>query len=297
MAKDQEVLYQTRAQSSVKKDFVPHPRPVLKWPGGKRSLFAEIYKRIPSSFYTYVEPFAGAGAILFGLTPLKALINDVNPELMNLYRVLLKHPEALIKSLKQHKNDKDYFYQVREKDRKQSYARASDVEKASRMIFLNKTCFNGLYRVNSKGQFNSPYGYYKNPKIADVPNIRAVSKFLNTCEIEIKCEDFTETLGQVGNHSFVYCDPPYIPVSETSNFTGYSKNGFGMEDQIRLRDALLELDKRGGKFMLSNSDTPATRQLYSGFKIEVVKVGRAINAVGSKRGAINEVLIRNYSDE
>lgn len=272
------------------------PQPFLKWAGGKRQLLPEIRKYIPETFHTYYEPFVGAGAVLFDLQPQKAVINDINAELVNVYYAIKDNVDELIEDLKKHENDKDYFYEIRNMDRTPEYEELSPVKKASRIIYLNKTCFNGLFRVNSRGQFNVPFGKYKNPQIVNEEVLRAVHAYLSSAEIEIKNIDFVSAVANAAKGDFVYFDPPYDPVSETSSFTSYSLNGFKKEDQIRLRDLCVELDHRGVKFLLSNSATDFIIDIYSekGFIVETVSATRNINSVASKRGKIDEVLIRNY---
>ena len=268
--------------------------PFLKWVGGKRQLLPAINKFMPSSYKTYFEPFVGGGAVLFGIQPDKAVINDFNNELINVYQVIKNHPEELIEDLKQHKNEPDYFYKIRELDRKASFTKLSNIEKASRIIYLNKTCYNGLYRVNNAGEFNSPFGKYKNPNIVNDVTIKAVSKFLNKKDITILNGDFEEAVNSAKKGDFVYFDPPYVPVSESANFTGYVQGGFDLKEQQRLRDVCNRLSNRGVKFLLSNSSTDKVHELYEGYSISIVKATRAINSNASKRGAIDEVLIKNY---
>lgn len=272
------------------------PQPFLKWAGGKRQLLPEIRKYIPETFHTYYEPFVGAGAVLFDLQPQKAVINDINAELVNVYYAIKDNVNELIEDLKKHENDKDYFYDIRNLDRTTEYEKLSRVKKASRIIYLNKTCFNGLFRVNSRGQFNVPFGKYKNPQIVNEGVLRAVHDYLSSAEIDIKNIDFVSAVASATKGDFVYFDPPYDPVSETSSFTSYSLNGFKKEDQIRLRDLCVELDQRGVNFLLSNSATDFIIDIYSekGFIVETVSATRNINSVASKRGKIAEVLIRNY---
>ena len=240
----------------------------------------------------------GGGAVLFSIQPSKAIVNDLNVDLITVYEVIRDDVEALIESLKKHENTSEYFYALRDIDRdKVSYQSLSKVERASRLIYLNKTCFNGLFRVNSSGEFNSPFGHYKNPNIVNEPVLRAVSKYFNASNIAFYSEDFAETLLRVHKGGFVYLDPPYDPVSDTASFTGYNKGGFDRSEQIRLKRCCDELTQRGVKFMLSNSATEFIKELYQEYDITIVKAKRAINADASKRGAIEEVLVRNYGAE
>lgn len=269
-------------------------QPFLKWAGGKRQLLPEIRKYIPTKYNTYYEPFVGAGAVLFDLQPKKAVINDVNVELINTYEVIKDHVDELIEDLKKHENDSEYFYKIRDLDRQEEFKSLTPVQKSSRIIFLNKTCFNGLFRVNSQGQFNVPFGKYKNPQIVNEIVLKAVSHFLNKSKVTITNQDFQEVVANAKKGDFVYFDPPYDPVSDTSSFTGYSLDGFNKQDQERLRDTFVELDKRGCYVLLSNSATDYIKDLYKDFHIEIVSASRNINSNASKRGKIDEVLVMNY---
>ncbi len=231
---------------------------------------------------------------LFHLQPNKSIINDFNPELINVYNVIKNQVEDLIADLGLHKNESDYFYKIRRIDRSEEFKNLSKVKRASRIIYLNKTCFNGLYRVNNAGEFNTPFGRYKNPNIVNEPVLRAVSKYLNSNNIQLLCGDFNEALKKANESSFVYLDPPYHPISENSNFTGYVKGGWDIDDQTRLRKSCDELDSKGIKFLLSNSSSPLILDLYKNYKISIIKANRAINSVGTKRGEVEEVLVRNY---
>lgn len=253
---------------------------------------AEISPLIPSSPSLYVEPFVGGGAVLLAKQPSKARINDANKELINVYRVIKSNPDELLKQLEVHAelNSSDYYYEIRALDRSQQYNELTDVQKAARIIYLNKTCYNGMFRVNSQGQINVPYGKYKHPNIVNEPGIRALSAYLAN-DIEILCGDYADALIDLPKNSFVYLDPPYMPISSTSAFTGYTESGFDFDEQVRLRDECAKLREQGISFLQSNSDCEAVRDLYRGFKITTVKAKRSINSKGSGRGAINEVLI------
>lgn len=269
--------------------------PVVKWVGGKRQLLDSLVPLMPKRISMYCEPFIGGGAMFLHKQPVRAYINDINGELINLYEVIRDYPEELLLSLKQHKNEKEYFLKIREWDKdKEAYARLSGVERASRMIYLNKTCFNGLYRVNSKGEFNAPFGRYKNPNIVNGRVIKAVSRYLNRADIQFFHTDYEEVLKVLPRNSFVYLDPPYDPMSATSNFTGYTQKGFNRDEQIRLRENCDELHKRGIKFMLSNSATDFIKEQYKNYDISVVKAKRAVNADTAGRGEVEEVIVRNY---
>lgn len=270
--------------------------PFLKWVGGKRQLIPEIKKFLPKgiSNCTYYEPFIGGGALFFELQPKCAIINDYNEELINVYKVIRDHPNELIEDLKKHKNTAEYFYEIRALDRQPLFNNLTNIERASRIIYLNKTCYNGLYRVNNAGEFNSPFGKYKNPNIINEPVIRAVSKYLNSANIQIFNKDYQEILKEIPANSFVYLDPPYHPISESSNFTGYIQGGWNENNQIRLRDVCDDLTKRGIRFLLSNSASDFIREIYSEYNINIVQANRAVNSDASKRGQINEFLINNY---
>lgn len=274
------------------------PKPFVKWVGGKRQLlkqFRELGLYPPDDFdpftNTYFEPFAGGGAVFFDLLPQKAELSDLNSELVTTYNVIKNDVDALIKSLKKHKYEKEYYLEVRAKDPKT----LSDLDVASRFIFLNRTCFNGMYRVNSKGGFNVPFGKYTNPIICDEENLRKVSKALQ--KVTIKNQDYKKVLEKAKKGDFIYFDPPYYPVSKTASFTSYTADAFLEKEQTELRDTFVELHKRGCFVMLSNSDTPFINKLYSGIKgvkVSKVSAGRAINSNGAKRGKISEVLVTNY---
>lgn len=269
--------------------------PVLKWVGGKRQLIDTFTPLLPKRIVSYCEPFVGGGALLFHLQPNTAYINDINTDLICVYTVIKENPEELIEELKKYKNESEFFYSVRDWDRdREKYNSLSNVQKAARILYLNKTCYNGLYRVNNAGEFNSPFGNYRNPNIVNEPVLRAVSAYFNTATVYFSSVDYAEILADIARGTFVYLDPPYDPVSETSSFTGYSKGGFSRSDQIRLRECCDDLDRRGIKFMLSNSATPFILEQYSQYNITVVQAKRAINSVGSKRGDVDEVVVRNY---
>lgn len=269
--------------------------PILKWVGGKRQLLSEIIPLIDESCDNYVEPFIGGGAVLFRLQPKKAIINDYNTELINVYRTVRDDLDGLVALLQEHEkyNSSDYYYEVRALDRTPDFDKMSNLEKAARIIYLNKTCYNGLYRVNSLGQFNSPYGRYKNPNIVNEVVLRAISKYLNRNEISIRSGDYKDVLNDIEKNSFVYLDPPYMPISSSSSFTGYTEGGFGYDKQVELKEECDKLNSKGVHFLQSNSDCEEIRELYKDYRIKVVKAKRAINSDAKKRGQINEVLIYN----
>lgn len=266
--------------------------PIVKWVGGKRQLMFELIKNMPKSYNRYFEPFIGGGALFFELQPEQAYISDLNEELINLYSVVRDNVDELIKDLSKHEVSKEYFLEIRNIDRTEQYTELSDVERASRFIYLNRTCFNGMYRVNSQGQFNVPFGHYKNPRIIDENNLLNCSELLK--KTEIKCADFSEILTKVKKGDLVYFDPPYVPLNDTSSFTSYTKDGFDINMQFKLRDVCDELDNKGVKFMLSNSDTKLVNELYVNYEIKKVFASRQINANADGRGKITEVLVRNY---
>jgi DNA adenine methylase len=271
-------------------------QPFLKWAGGKRQVLPEIRKYLPKKYNLYFEPFIGAGAVFLDIQPREAIINDLNEELINCYRVIKNDPEALIISARRHRNTETYFYRLRSLDRETTFNQLPDVERASRIIFLNKTCYNGLFRVNSQGQFNVPFGKYTNPLIVDEVVIRAVSRYLNEAHVEFSSDDFQEAVSGAGHGDFVYFDPPYDPVSDTSSFTGYNLNSFDKDEQRRLKDVCDDLTRRQCKVLLSNSATDFIRDLYSDearYTIIEVEASRNINSVAAGRGKINEFLIFN----
>lgn len=268
-------------------------RPVLKWAGGKRRLIGEIIKLFPTDYHkrAYHEPFFGGGAIFFYLAPEKGSINDVNIRLMNFYKVLKDKPDELINEASKYVYKKDEYYRLRSRFNEDSL---SNVEDAAILLYLNKTGYNGLYRVNSKGRYNVPFGRYKNPTIIDEEKIREASAILK--RIDIYSERFTSVKKKAESGDIVYFDPPYLPISETSDFTEYSKVGFGYDDHELLRDTCVELDEKGVLFIQSNSHIEAIIELYEDigeFSINTVQMNRAINSKASSRGEVNEILITN----
>jgi len=268
----------------------------VKWAGGKTQLLGQFKPLFPKNFRGYVEPFVGSGAVFFFIkrefNPEKIVISDNNEELINAYLVVQNHLEKLLELLRLHKENhsKEYYYMVRAMD----VANLSPIERAARFLYLNKTCFNGLYRVNSKGQFNVPFGRYKNPNIVNEKTLREANRLLQG--VTIKLQPFEKSLEDVEEGDFVYFDPPYYPLSETANFTGYTKETFLDEEQKKLAMVFERMHKKGVKAMLSNSDTSFIKGLYAnnGFKIRKVKARRAINCNASKRGEINEIIVMNY---
>jgi DNA adenine methylase len=270
-------------------------QPFLKWAGGKSQLLAQFDPFFPASVSEYCEPFIGGGAVFFHLRArfpqMKAIIRDNNPELINCYSAVRDHVEQLAASLDEHlsrfrQSGEQYYYLVRAQ-----HHLADSVARASRVIFLNKTCYNGLWRVNGRGEFNVPIGSYRPEKVSlyDPANLAAASRALQGVDLAV--EDFRETLRGVAPGTFVYVDPPYFPVSATANFTSYTKEEFGKAAQEELAALFADASRRGVRLMLSNSDTPFIRELYKGFDLHTVKARRAVNCDGSKRGQILEVIV------
>lgn len=248
----------------------------------------EILRRMPRSFRKYWEPFIGGGALFFNISPADAGISDFNEDLITCYQVVRDFPEDLILALKKHKNDPDHFSKVR----KLQPWELDPIHRAARLIFLNKTCFNGLYRVNSRGEFNVPFGRYENPRICDESVLREASRALKNATIE--CRDFRHLLYKAQPGDFVYFDPPYVPLSDTSSFTSYSEAPFDQREQKALFQVFQALNDRGCQLMLSNSDTELIRRLYKKFTIEQLQVSRAINCRPEGRGKVSELIVTNY---
>ena len=275
------------------------PKPFVKWAGGKRQLIPVLHQNLPKNLGTYYEPFLGGGALLFHILSERnqqsCEVSDLNSDLILTYTTIRDKIDDLIESLKNHaknykKDSKSYYYSIRETSPR------SAVEKTSRLIFLNRTCFNGLYRVNSKGKFNVPLGRYSNPNIVNEENLRAVSQVLQSSKVSIKCRDFESILKDVKKGDFVYFDPPYQPVSITSNFTSYTHKSFTTDDLARLADLCLKLDSKGCQVMLSNSDSKEVEELFTKKKWQIHKIqaNRAINSDSKKRTGHYELLIKNY---
>jgi DNA adenine methylase len=269
-------------------------KPIVKWAGGKSKLRAELLGRLPERIRTYAEPFAGGAALFFGLeedasrTFDRAVLSDQNEDLVAAYRAVRDDVDALIERLSSFRYDADEFYRVRAVDPSQM----SDVERGARLIYLNRTCFNGLWRVNAKGAFNVPFGRYKNPLIVDEENLRAASKALSRSEVRVA--DFADVTAPLGPGDVVYFDPPYVPLRPTASFTAYTGGGFGPPDQERLLAELARLRDRGVLAMLSNADTPGTREMYREFAMHVVSAPRAINSRASGRGNVSELIVTSW---
>jgi DNA adenine methylase len=274
------------------------PRPFVKWAGGKRQLVPIIERHIPKEFGTYYEPFLGGGAVLFyllGKNPeMRCNVSDLNSDLVLAYVTIRDRVEELISSLQTHaknyhKNPDSYYYSVREGQPK------NQIEKVSRLLFLNRTCFNGLYRVNSKGKFNVPLGRYSNPNIVNEENLISVSQILQSKKIQISCRDFSSIIHDAKKNDFVYFDPPYQPVSRTANFTSYTNRDFTYEDLQRLVGASEKLADKGCRVLHSNSNSREVRDLFSrDWKIVEISANRAINSDSTKRTGHRELLIKNY---
>lgn len=270
--------------------------PFVKWAGGKRQLLDKIWERTPNKFDTYYEPFIGGGAVLFRLKPAKAVINDTNEQLINIYRQLKADPRAVIRAvnyLDRGPCDKDYYLKRREEYNQKIQNKELDAECAAYMIWINKHCFNGLYRVNNKGLFNVPYNNKQLGKSIDEANLMSIGYYLQEADVQIHCMDFEEVCKGIGKNDFVYFDSPYIPVSETASFTDYTKDGFTYDDHVRLSKLYKNLADNGVKCMLSNHDVDLVYELYNGFKIESKDVKRNINSNAKKRTG-KEVIITNY---
>ncbi|WP_299402235.1 DNA adenine methylase [Acaryochloris sp. IP29b_bin.148] len=263
-------------------------RPFLKWAGGKGRLITQYNPYFPQHFRAYYEPFLGGGAIFFHLQPTQAVLSDINPELVNVYACIRDQVNDVLEHLEKHayQHGHDYYYQIR------ALNPSTPAERAARFIYLNRTCFNGLYRENSKGQFNVPMGRYKKPKICDAVLLKAVSEVLQP--VQIYQQPFEAMLAVAQTQDFVYFDPPYHPISATSDFTAYSRGAFTAEDQTKLAQVFTELAQRGVQVMLSNSDCSFIRDLYQDFNIYSIQAARAINSNPQKRGKITEVLVTSW---
>ncbi|MEQ9323788.1 MAG: Dam family site-specific DNA-(adenine-N6)-methyltransferase [Polyangiaceae bacterium] len=267
----------------------PEPiRPYLKWAGGKRSLLPQLLPHLPERFRRYHEPFVGSAALFFHLAPKKAWLSDTNERLVRTYRGLRDDPDGVIERLRRFPHDKEFFLRKRQ----ENIDDAGDTELAAWFIYLNKTGYNGLYRVNSKNVFNVPFGSYKRPKICDEPRLRACAGRLANVEIEVR--DFEAAADRARKGDLVYFDPPYVPLSATSSFTSYTRHGFGPPEQERLRDTALRLVERGVHVVISNSSAPLVRELYAGSAFELIEIAarRSINSRGDRRGAVVELLLK-----
>ena len=261
-------------------------RPILKWAGGKTQLIAQLLPHVPERFGTYIEPFVGGGALFFALQPERAILSDSNPELVNLYRQIASDVDAVIDCLKRYRNTRDDYYGVRA----QVWQELDPSEAAARMIYLNRTCFNGLYRVNRKGEFNVPYGRYLNPRICDEENLRAASEVLKRADI--LCGDFAEILAShVQAGDFVFLDPPYVPVGKWGDFKRYTKEQFYEADHRRLAEVTTKLRERGAWSVLTNSNHPLVRELYADCSLQVIKTKRNISSDASTRSGEDVIVV------
>lgn len=275
-------------------------KPFVKWAGGKRQIIDKLKQYVPDDFNTYYEPFVGGGALLFELSPKNAVINDSNKELMNVYSVLCNEEKfkkmcSVLNSYEANHSE-EFFYELRNKDRnKKTFNRLSDYTRAARTIYLNKACFNGLYRVNSKDEFNVPFGKKNKVNTYDGSNLITVSNYLTMNNVKIQCVDFEESVKTAKKGDFVYFDPPYD--SDTATFNSYTEDGFGKDEQRRLAAVFKDLDERGVYVMLSNHNTILVKELYKDYHIHVIEAKRNINSNGKKRGKVEEVIITNFINE
>lgn len=265
--------------------------PIVKWVGGKKRLLGELSQRVPESFERYIEPFAGGAALFYRLAPKRAILSDFNEDLINTYDSIAWNVESVIRRLAHHqrKHGEEHYYKSRTRWNARP-SRDTNIDRAALFIYLNKTCFNGLWRVNRKGQYNVPMGRYERPSILDHDGLRAASPLLRRAEL--MSGDYSKAAKSARKGDFVYFDPPYHPVTKTSNFTSYTKLSFGEDQQAELADVAKHLASTGVKVLLSNSDTPLIRKLFKGAQIDTVRCSRAINSNASKRGGVNEVMIR-----
>ena len=286
-------------QQQYGQQILATPKPFVKWAGGKRQLIPVLHETLPETFGTYFEPFLGGGALLFHMlterSRQKCSISDLNSDLVLSYTTIRDRVEALITSLKNHeknyrKDSKSYYYSIRES------APRSQIEKTSRLLFMNRTCFNGLYRVNSKGKFNVPLGKYTNPNIVNEENLRSVSHILQSSKVNIQCRDFQAVLRDTKKDDLVYFDPPYQPVSDTANFTSYTNKDFTFDDLGRLAELCMNLHSKGCKVLLSNSNSKQVADMFSTkpWKVSKIKANRSINSNSEKRTGHFELLIKNY---
>ncbi len=266
------------------------PAPFIKWVGGKSRLAAELLARAPCQFKRYHEPFVGGAALFFRLRPTSALLTDLNADLVDCYRAVKTEVDAVIAALAPHRarHDEAYFYQTRARWNAARHELPL-AERAALFVYLNKTCYNGLFRVNRSGEFNVPAGRYTNPAILDEAGLRAASRALK--RVTLAAAPYHAVLDRARAGDFVYFDPPYVPLTATANFTSYTAGSFGADEQARLADVFRRLVKRGCHLLLSNSDTPLVRELYAGFRIDRVLCARGVNRDPSKRGAVAEVIV------
>lgn len=275
-------------------------KPFVKWAGGKRQIIDKLLELVPYEFDTYYEPFIGGGALLFELSPEKAVINDYNAELMNVYECIKDADKykKMCSELNHHEanHSEEYYYEIRNKDRdKSKFNKMADYKRAARTIYLNKACFNGLYRVNSKNEFNVPFNRKEKVNTYDRENLGIIHSYLNFNNITLLNTDFEDSVKDAKKGDFIYFDPPYD--SDTETFTSYTDEGFGKEEQKRLADVFKDLDKRGCYVMLSNHNTKLVNELYKDYNIHVIEAKRNINSNGKKRGKVEEVIVTNFENK
>ena len=275
-------------------------KPFVKWAGGKRQIINKLKEYAPDEFDTYYEPFVGGGALLFELSPKKAVINDYNEELMNVFRCIKEEEKFNKMCIELNKyevnHSEEFYYEMRSKDKdKAKYNKMPDYKKAARTIYLNKACFNGLYRVNKNNEFNVPFGKKTKVNTYDGQNLGIIHSYLNFNEVTIQSIDFEESVKTAKSGDFIYFDPPYD--SETSTFNDYTENGFGKEEQVRLARVYKELADKGCYVMLSNHNTTLVKELYKDYNIHLIEAKRNINSNGKKRGKVEEVIITNYENK
>ena len=269
--------------------------PFVKWVWWKRQLIKQLEKLFPSEFNNYFEPFVWGGAVFFNLQKEKSFLSDINEELINTYKVIKENPKKLIKFLQTCEYSKEFYENIRVWDRVEFWQKNySDIKRAWRFIYLNRTCFNWLHRVNSKWQFNVPMWKYANPDFVQEENILNVSRLLNKTKAEIKLQSFEKVLENANSWDFIYFDPPYDTLTETANFTSYNESWFGREMQEKLAEVFRKLDEKWCKVMLSNHNTPFIREIYSWFRFEIVKARRNVNSKGNGRGEVEEIVVMNY---
>lgn len=275
-------------------------KPFVKWAGGKRQIIDKLKKYIPEEYNTYYEPFVGGGALLFELSPKKAVINDYNSELMNVY-TCIKDETKFTKMCNElnhfeTNHSEEFFYEIRSWDKdKKKFNKLADYKRAARTIYLNKACFNGLYRVNSKNEFNVPFNKKSKVNTYDGQNLGIIHSYLNFNDVKLLCTDFEKAVEEAEKGDFIYFDPPYD--SDTTTFNSYTENGFGKEEQVRLANLFKKLSDKGCYVMLSNHNTKLVNELYSEFNINVIEAKRNINANGKKRGKVEEVIITNFENK
>lgn len=279
---------------STNKEII-NAKPFVKWVWWKRQLIKQFDKLFPIDFNNYFEPFLGWWAVFFNLQKKKSFLSDVNSELVNTYQIIKTKPKELISFLETCEYSKNFYEKIRSWDREENWQKNySTIERAGRFIYLNRTCFNWLYRVNSKWQFNVPMWAYNNPDIIQRENILNVSKLLNKTKAEIKLQSFEKVVEKAKAWDFVYFDPPYDVLTTSANFTSYNESWFWRDMQIKLRDVFVKLDKKWCKIMLSNHNTEFIREIYDWFRFEIVKAKRNVNSKGSGRGEVEEIVVMNY---